>query len=719
MQLLQLVVKNWVHHRELTCSFTRGLVAILGENGSGKSSLFGAIRWALTGENPNFGVKSDNISQYAEEGEASNVSLTFEHNGHVAVVTRHLLPERETATLVVDGTEKARGDRAVTKGVEDLLGVDAKFISRFIIVGQTDIFSFIDDNQTETDKFFQRLFNTITADKCQDVIGKQLSALAVPEVLQTPAVLEAQKEETEKSLHLLEQKLSGLPDFDTFLSLQKKDQETIADWRRRKSISETTTKINEQCADYESQLKSVEASIAQYENDLSALSGATAGHDETYAAAREALVHWQGYKAVAKAKAELQASKEKLTAARDANQKPRDIDPERLAGLNIHKTELSLEAAEHKKFLKTFSDSAIAACPVCSTPTKNLMARISEVSGTLLPQIEQQLSELSELISEEKTAIAAYENWQKRDQELQSRVQAAIDSEKRLVALPPPQETEEELARVVNDYEEFVRVREEIRPLLDAAVQLRSKLLGSIEQLKQQAGELESELSQITVTEADSYLAEARLGVLERNYAERQHLERDKNELLFLLQQTSEEINKAIAAVEKAEKLRTWSAIAQKAREGLKSAPRLVAKRNLQKLEHSINELLQIFSVNFLVCVEGKESPSFVAEFFDGRRQAAQRLSIGQKTVLALAFRVAVNSMFAEEIGLLALDEPTASLDAPRIKALAPVLEKLRELSTAKGLQCLLVTHATTLSHLFESTINLAPPELRNVSKNI
>jgi exonuclease SbcC len=182
MQLLKLEVRNWVHHRQRTCEFTRGLVAILGENGSGKSSLFGAIRWALTGENPNFGVKAENVSQYAKPGEPSYVSLEFEHNGHIAVVTRHLLPEKEQALLTVDGKEAGRGDKSVTAGVEKLLGVDAKFISRFIIVSQTEIFSFIDDNQTDTDKFFQRLFNTAKADKCQDVIGKSLSKLSVPEI---------------------------------------------------------------------------------------------------------------------------------------------------------------------------------------------------------------------------------------------------------------------------------------------------------------------------------------------------------------------------------------------------------------------------------------------------------------------------------------------------------------------------------------------------------
>jgi DNA repair exonuclease SbcCD ATPase subunit len=63
--------------------------------------------------------------------------------------------------------------------------------------------------------------------------------------------------------------------------------------------------------------------------------------------------------------------------------------------------------------------------------------------------------------------------------------------------------------------------------------------------------------------------------------------------------------------------------------------------------------------------------------------------------------------LFAEHIGLLALDEPTAYLDQQRIRALAPVFEKLREFSTARGLQCLLVTHEMSLAHLFESTVEL------------
>jgi exonuclease SbcC len=228
------------------CEFTRGLVAILGENGSGKSSLFGAIRWLLTGENPNFGVKADNISQYAKDGEPAYATLEFEHNGHIAVVTRHLLPEKEQATLVVDGKEAGRGDKSVTAGIEKLLGVDAKFISRFIIVSQTEIFSFIDDNQTDTDKFFQRLFNTVKADKCQDAIGKTLTKLSIPEIVQPSAQILKEREGGEEQAAKLAEQISKLPAADDVLSRMKADQAVIQQWEAREKAVASLALLTEQ-----------------------------------------------------------------------------------------------------------------------------------------------------------------------------------------------------------------------------------------------------------------------------------------------------------------------------------------------------------------------------------------------------------------------------------------------------------------------------------------
>ncbi len=714
MQLLKLEVRNWVHHRQRTCEFTRGLVAILGENGSGKSSLFGAIRWALTGENPNFGVKADNISQYAKEGEPAYVSLEFEHNGHIAVATRHLLPEKEPAILLVDGKEVARGDKAVTAGIEKLLGVDAKFISRFIIVSQTEIFSFIDDNQTDTDKFFQRLFNTAKADKCQDVIGKGLLKITIPEVVKPASQLLLEIVDAESAVEDLQQQIDRLPSIDDFLSVQKEDQETIKHWELREKAGLELVRLTQQEVEYEKQLAVIAADSKQQEADYAALVSVTSGQESAHAAARSALGHWQSYKSVEKAKAELQASREALSTKRLNNQAVPKVAQADLAAATLRAADLRKQLKEFNAFVDLFGTQGVARCPTCSTPSKDLQQHLKQTIEQDIPALTRLIEDTDAELLKLQAADEAYKQWEKVDRDLSAREQQLEEAAAKLVLVPPPTSSEDELKKTVDEYDEFQRVKTEIEPVIRAAREKQAKLTGLLTGIQEQRHRLKEQIADIKVTEADAHLANTRLAKLREKVAERQTLEQEKAQAVFDVKKLQEQHELAAVQETTAVRLRDWSAIAEQAREALKNAPRLVAQRNLLKLESAINELLRIFGVNFVVRVAEDGSPAFVADFFDGRKQMAQRLSVGQKTVLALAFRVAVNAMFAEEIGLLALDEPTASLDAARIRALAPVLEKLRDLSTAKGLQCLLVTHASNLSHLFESVIELEAPELRH-----
>jgi hypothetical protein len=716
MQLLKLEVRNWVHHKHRVCEFTRGLVAILGENGSGKSSLFGAIRWALTGENPNFGVKTDNISQYAKEGEPAFVTLEFEHNGHFAVVTRYLLPEKEPSILTVDGTEIGRGDRAVTAGVEKLLGVDAKFISRFIIVGQTDIFSFIDDNQTDTDKFFQRLFNTAKADKCQDAIGKNLSRLAIPEILQTAAQLTAAQAPILERADGLEKEISGLPTVNDFLQRQKVEQEIIAQWERREKAGHELLRIAQQESDCVKQLERATAEQKQHSDDFDALVGVTSGHETAHAAARVALGHWQSYKAVAKSRDDIQERRQYLDDKRAKDPAPEK--PGALSAVELAKATNACSAhiQEIDAFIRMFDEHGVAECPTCHTPSSKLTDSVAQRKETRTALVKEG-EELTETWHKQVKLEADWQLWEKREQERTLQEHKLDAAEQSLLNVAPPALSEDELTKTVNEYDEFQKVKAEIEPLLRKSAETCAKLAGTLKSLQERKDQLQTEIAGVLATQADATAAHARLATMQTQCAKRRELEQQHQQLLFDVQRLQDAAEKAAEQERQAVRLRSWSTVAEQAREALKNAPRLVAQRNLQKLEMAINELLHIFGVNFVVRVPGEGSPTFIADFFDGRQQVAQRLSIGQKTVLALAFRVAVNAMFAEEIGLLALDEPTASLDAARIQALAPVLEKLRDLSTAKGLQCLLVTHASNLSHLFESAIELEAPELRHVSR--
>lgn len=717
MQLLRLEVKNWVHHRYRSCEFTRGLVAILGENGSGKSSLFGAIRWALTGENPNYGVKSDNISQYAKDGEPAYVSLEFEHNGHFAVVTRHLLPEKEQSILTVDGVEAARGDKAVTAGIEKLLGVDAKFISRFIIVSQTEIFSFIDDNQTETDKFFQRLFNTAKADKCQDAIGKAASKITIPEILHTSAELAPQIADLESQLEEICAEMAPLPTIDSFMAAQQSENEIISLWAQHKKAREELVTLLGQEAELTALHTTAENNCKQYDADLEALEQAANGHETAYAAAKTALGHWASYKSIAAAKEEFKKARADLQQAREALAEPSPV-----TAADADKARNAVFAAEHrlnaaKEFLAKFADAGLTECPTCHTPTSALSGKINDTKNALAG-LSDAHAVAADSYAATVAALDAREEWSRKQIEFDTRAAQIAESEAKLSLVSPPTASEDDLQRAVVDYEQFQQARQEILPVAQQHREYKAKLAGSIENLLSRKNELTRLLAANTVAEADATAATQKLQQLQADCAVRQLLEKDKIQLAFNLQKLRDQQESAAQQEATAVRLRGWLHITDSARDALKAAPRIVAQRNLQKLETAINELLQIFSVNFVVRAAEDGTPAFVAEFFDGRRQPAQRLSIGQKTVLALAFRVAVNAMFAEDIGLLALDEPTASLDAPRIQALAPVLEKLRELSTAKGLQCLLVTHASNLSHLFESTIELEAPELRHGINN-
>lgn len=717
MQLLRLEVRNWVHHRHRVCEFTRGLVAILGENGSGKSSLFGALKWLLTGENPNYGVKADNVSQYAKEGEPSFASLEFEHSGHIACVTRHLLPANEPSIFTLDGVEKARGDKAVTAAIEKLLGVDSKFISRFIIVGQTEIFAFIDDSQTDTDKFFQRLFNTAKADKCQDALGKNLAKISIPEVLVPASQLQDDVARATAEVNELDKQLAALPSLSASMELQAADQAIIQAWETRERAGAELAKVEAELGTVQKQLAAAQAERDQHDVDIQALDEASQGHEDSITAARTALGHWQSYKGVEKAKTDLQDRRQYLASSRAKDPAPEKPGPLSADALFKDTAARNERVREINQFIRMFDEQGVAECPTCHTPSSQLVEQVVKHKAEL-STLRKEVKELELVWHEQVKLETAWKDWENREKKREAEEQKIAAAEQSLQDVAPPELSEDELSQVVTDYDSFQKARHALAPLALAAAAKCARLDGQAATLRARHEELSAQIAEAKVTQADVHQAQTRLARLSKLLSERDVAAQNRADAGWRLREATRAYEQAQADEQKAKQLRSWTAQAERAREALKNAPRLVAQRNLQRLEASINELLRIFQVNFQIKVSEDGTPTFIAEFYDGRRQVAQRLSIGQKTVLALAFRVAVNAQFAEEIGLLALDEPTASLDHPRIQALAPVLEKLRELSTAKGLQCLMVTHATTLSNLFESAIELEPPELRHATAN-
>ena len=133
--------------------------------------------------------------------------------------------------------------------------------------------------------------------------------------------------------------------------------------------------------------------------------------------------------------------------------------------------------------------------------------------------------------------------------------------------------------------------------------------------------------------------------------------------------------------------------------------PKMAALNYLELMQTEINDMLLRFDSPFLV--EATEDLSFTANFKDGRKIPAARLSGGEKVLLALAFRVVVNDVFAKDLGVLILDEPTAGLDEGNLSCIRIAVDKLKELSASRGLQVIMITHERELHNMFDNVIEI------------
>jgi DNA repair exonuclease SbcCD ATPase subunit len=136
------------------------------------------------------------------------------------------------------------------------------------------------------------------------------------------------------------------------------------------------------------------------------------------------------------------------------------------------------------------------------------------------------------------------------------------------------------------------------------------------------------------------------------------------------------------------------------------AVPKYIATQNLQLLQGEINRILGELSAKFRLKAE--DDLTLVATWPDGREQPLSRLSGGQKTVVAAVFRIAMSTVFTNNIGFLVLDEPTAFQDRAHIQGLIPALEALERYAENTGMQLLVVTHEPLLHPVFKRLIDLS-----------
>jgi energy-coupling factor transporter ATP-binding protein EcfA2 len=711
MRLQRLVLENVCQYRHLEHTWHRGLNGIVGPNGSGKSNAIKAIRFAVTGQFDNAGTKAENICQLAGDKDRSRVVLDFEHDGVDVEIVRIL--RRGVTSCRIGGGRPIDGDTAVTEAIMDLLAVDQRVCSEYIFVPQRRMAAFIDETPGERNKTFGQLFDLAKAEAVYKILDGEIRRVnaAPPDPEIGPmrarvAGLRARRDELTAAISSARITLEQLDPKGSRALVDRDDK-----WRRdRKTADDLGRQVADLATDLEARRQDLDAAAAERADLAAAITLGVAD----IAAARGALAEWEAAELRRGRVAELRARQADLVA--EATAHPEPVPP---AGPDGETTQVRIDELGHavstrEELLAWFKDEP-KVCPTCGAETGAIRERAVRYTNDL-PGLRRALAEARGL----QAAHVAYgrdharwEQWARGHAEQSRRLALLLGDQDR------PEDDNGE-ARAVDPAV--------CREVIDAGETLERAIADAdirIDQIRQEvnrwAGKLDSvSTKHVRLVESlgpepdERAVAQARKD-LEHADPLAQLIARHEGEMVAVARGLAADeamLERLEEAERNAETDRLWVYHLGEVRKVMHHdrLPKVVAHNYLEILAEDTNELLESFDADFRVALA--DGLNFTATFlrgpYAGTISPAQRLSEGQKVLLALAFRVAVNSLFAGTAGLLCLDEPTESLDERNLACLEVAIGRMRDLSESRGLQCLLVTHEPSFEVLFDGVLRLA-----------
>lgn len=156
MRLISLSLENFRQHRSMEIQFPLGLVGILGENGSGKTTILEAIAWALYGKGTR-GSNESLIWRMAAGKSTAMAMLTFAFGGQTLTVKRSQSTTKNTAELIQNSKVVANSTKAVNEKILELLAMTHEEFFNSYFTGQKDLNFLAAKGATERERFIAKM----------------------------------------------------------------------------------------------------------------------------------------------------------------------------------------------------------------------------------------------------------------------------------------------------------------------------------------------------------------------------------------------------------------------------------------------------------------------------------------------------------------------------------------------------------------------------------
>lgn len=705
MRINQLYVRNFCQHAERQVSFSSGMTAIVGPNGSGKSNLLGAVRLALLGSSGNQGILSDDVAVTASGDAPADVSIEVEHNGVTATIVRRLRPTMPTTLRFADGREVS-GERKVREELYGWLGVAPEVLEHVVLVRQEALFGFIDQSASERSVHLQRLFGLDVAERLYQFLGKSLSQL--PQVsLQPLDPLRAAVRQAAQRLETAEQQLASAGSLDKIQAARSEAQQRIADVTtvaaRRREAARLQAAIASAVKTAESARRSLGVLNARDNTAREAASNLEADAAQARLSQANHAENTRRDNAILGAKQAQTQLQAQLAGTVMPTPPANCLSPSQCEEYQAAASRLDEQVRVAEQLLRSWQCQG-GTCPTCGTLLTPDVAKATE-QQQLIARCGEESRRLRHTVAETQQYRQAEAAATARRVHVESSLQAVTSQLEALssVALPvsgDPEAWQAVLAAYAaakQTISEVAGLHRDAMTAVTAAETETARLSGMLAALPPDDG---APLPDATawgqrLTELAA-AQEQYLRYRDAVAAETAALAGARKAL-----ETAEEQYRQLS-VDNAWRGRVtrWRELLHK-----ENIPRLVIHSNLRRMQDVMNDLLTLVSADFRV--RATDALSFEASFASGVRQPAERLSGGQKVILALVFRLSLVLLRAGNINAIYLDEPTAYLDERHIRGLEPVLSRFRTYASSRGLQCVMVTHEQSLAPLFDSVISL------------
>jgi len=713
MRLERLKLKNFCQHRELDWTFPSGIVAITGPNGSGKSNSIKAAYAALTGDfKRNEGVAIDNINKLCLEKDESSIELTFSTSGNVSTIIRSLRPNKRS--LVINGGSPIIADKDISAAIEGLIGVNSNILSEYIFVDQWKMFEVFTASKSERMSALQSLYGLGRAEVCYDEISKTISKINIPTPSESVEDLDLQIREKRLVLNDFKKSLSSITpesiDVSSLNDQLKSVRQMKADKSKiielKDSLAKVTTTLRNLAASYES--FNIEGILCGFKN-LEEINSAIRLQEENLAAwgviseIGHRMSHYQN---------EISEFESQIKDLGPGPVKPAKYYESGGEDMELFNSMTGLLSSQ-TSCLKDLTGKN--ECPVCKSSgsvlieaTQALEDSISKLTPTVAKMKEDYVTSRNYdrrwlIYSEELSKISNYKFVNKEKLDKLKNTQAL-----KLEKKPDRDHTycvteKTRLCDIKNKYESALVKQSEEMSLLgfyrgqaDSMTEQISKLELSCPEVNSldDYSRVESALLESIATRSNNKEILIRIEEGIKSYTESiEYLENRRKRI-------SLDLDEARINIDIRNHLETLKEVMHKS-----NLPRKVAVNYLKQTVSKMNNYLEDFHAPFRVYSD--DELTFWAKFNDNRSLPASRLSGGEKVLLSLAFRLAVQFGVASSVNLLVLDEPTVGLDDDNIECLETAFNRLRAMSVSSGLQVLVVSHEKAMERMCDHTLSL------------